>query len=113
MGKSILTNRLKTLRSELKLTQGEIAEKLNIALTTYANWEQGTRTPDYTILVRLSDLYSCSIDYLIGRTNNRNEVLNPPDEYQALIVKAKDSEIPAKVLTEYIDFLNNSLKKKS
>ena len=106
----MLKDRLKLLRSELKLTQGEIAEKLNIALTTYANYEQGTRTPDYIMLVKLSELHKCSLDYIIGRTNTKNEILNPPDEYQALIVKAKGSDISAKVLEDYIDFLNQSLR---
>ncbi|MFL2072787.1 helix-turn-helix domain-containing protein [Marinilactibacillus psychrotolerans] len=59
--------RLKMLRKEKGLTQGDMAEILEIARTTYANYEQGTREPDNRILNRLADFFIVSIDYLLGR----------------------------------------------
>ena len=38
---NMFPERLKTLRSEAKLTQKEIADKLNISQQAYANWEKG------------------------------------------------------------------------
>lgn len=37
------TTRLKELRKDMSLTQAELAEKLGIPSSTYANWEQGRR----------------------------------------------------------------------
>lgn len=99
----MLKNRLKLLRNELKLTQGEIAEKLNIALSTYSNYEQGTRNPDWNMLIKLSDIYFCSIDYLIGRTNIRDEILVPPEKGQILITKANKANVSIQELEAYIE----------
>ena len=38
-------NRLKELREEKGYSQKQVAEKLSIAVSTYANWEQGRREP--------------------------------------------------------------------
>ena len=39
------SERLKDLRKEKNLSQKQLAEKLGIAVSTYANWEQGRRSP--------------------------------------------------------------------
>jgi len=80
----MLHKRLKELRKELKLTQYEVSEKINIPSSTYANWEQGTRAPDYEILIKIANIFNCTVDYLLGRTDNKNiEVLSgdklPPE----------------------------------
>lgn len=59
--------RLKILRKEKKVTQGEIAKFLGIARTTYANYEQGTRQVDNKTLNKLADFFNVSTDYLLGR----------------------------------------------
>ena len=41
----MLSERLKTLRSEAKLTQKEIAEKLEVSQQFYAKWESNKSTP--------------------------------------------------------------------
>ncbi|MFL2099727.1 helix-turn-helix domain-containing protein [Desemzia sp. FAM 24101] len=61
------THKLKELRKSKRLTQGEMAEILEIARTTYANYEQGTREPDNKILNKLADYFQVSTDYLLGR----------------------------------------------
>lgn len=37
--------RLKALRKEKNLTQQDVADKVEVAVSTYANWEQGRREP--------------------------------------------------------------------
>lgn len=108
----MLTKRLKELRTKENLTQGELAEKINVPLTTYANWEQGKRIPDYNILSKLADIYDCSVDYLIGRTNNKNEVLRMPDKYEVVITKAKDCDISPEALEKYIEILKSEIDRK-
>jgi len=66
---SILNNmsqRLKTLRKESGLSQLQVAEKLYVTRSAYANYEQGTRQPSTDIIIKLAELYNVSTDYLLG-----------------------------------------------
>ena len=48
---------LKTLRKDKKLTQEELADKMNVSRRTVSRWETGSNLPDLSILVELADLY--------------------------------------------------------
>lgn len=58
--------RLKFLRKQRKLTQVEMARILNIAQSTYAQYETGKSNPDYNILVKIANFFEVSVDYLLG-----------------------------------------------
>lgn len=64
---------LRILRMKKHLYQKDIAKLLNIAVSTYSYWENGTYEPDQKSLVKLADFYNVSIDYLLGRTENDDE----------------------------------------
>ena len=49
----IFSNRLKFLRSEKKLSQKQVADKIGIPVSTYANWEQGRREPSIVDIYKL------------------------------------------------------------
>ena len=57
---------LKSLREQRKLTQFDISKKLNISRSTYTHYENGSRKPDHETLIRLSELFDVSIDYLLS-----------------------------------------------
>lgn len=107
----MLNDRLRERRNLLKLTQGEIAEKIHVALTTYANWEQGTRNPDLKTLPKLADIFGCSTDYLLGRTDNPYESLKQPSSDEALVIVSESTNIPIDLIKEYIDYLQSKNKK--
>ncbi|MGX7047745.1 transcriptional regulator [Lactococcus piscium] len=65
----MLPERLKTLRSEAKLTQKEIANKLNISQKGYSYWERGEREPNNDSLQKLANIFNVSTDYLLGKTD--------------------------------------------
>lgn len=70
--------RLKTLRKQVKLTQAQIAEKLNISQQAYASWERGVKKPTQENLVKIAQILNVTIDYLVGNfseeiTNNKLE----------------------------------------
>jgi len=67
----IFASRIKSLRKEYGYTQSEVAEQLKIGQTTIANYENGSRIPDISKLSLLADLYHVSIDYLLGRSEER------------------------------------------
>jgi len=65
-----LQENLKRLRTIKGLTQNDLADFLQINRTTYANYEQGRREPDYITISKLADFYDVSIDLLLGRKEN-------------------------------------------
>ena len=58
---------LMLVRKKAKLTQTELAEKLNVTRGTIANWESGTSNPNIEMLLELSRFFSVSVDYLIAK----------------------------------------------
>ena len=63
-----LGNRLRALREKRKLTQKELAEKLNIPNQNISNYERDFRQPDYETLQMLADFFGVTTDYLLGRS---------------------------------------------
>lgn len=64
-----LSERIKERRLLLGYNQPELAQIMNISKQTVSNWENGNRTPDAETLSKLSDLFSVSVDFLLGRTD--------------------------------------------
>ena len=64
------STKLKEFRNEKGLTLKSVAMELSIPLTTYANYEQGTREPSIAMIIALCNFYDVSADYLIGRSDN-------------------------------------------
>ncbi len=62
--------RLKELRKERKITQGEIAKLCNTSVSNVSGWELGKWDPDPSMLVLLASFFSVSVDYLIGHDLN-------------------------------------------
>ncbi len=67
----ILSERLLALRKERKMTRKEVAGNLNIVERTYQRYEQGEREPTASVLAELADFYGVTLDYLVGRTDQR------------------------------------------
>lgn len=58
--------RLKELRLENNLTQQYVANILNIKQNTYSQYESGQRQLSLEQLIKLSEFYSVSTDYILG-----------------------------------------------
>jgi len=66
-----ITERIKNLREDNDLTQTALADTLHISQRAYSHYESGSRKIPLDILVAIADYYNCSIDYLLGRTNEK------------------------------------------
>lgn len=73
-------NRIKFLREEYRMTQQELADKIDGAKSTVAMYEKGDRKPSMEVLMKLSEIFDCSIDYLLCKSDIRNpeEIKNVP-----------------------------------
>ncbi len=65
--------RLLELRKSKNLTQSELAQKLNLTQQAYARYENCQREPDYKTLCSIANFFNVSVDYLLGRTDERQE----------------------------------------
>ena len=59
--------RLYELRVESGLSRAQLAEKINVSVRLISYWENGQRECDFDMLIKIADLFSVSIDYLLGR----------------------------------------------
>lgn len=63
--KHIFCERLKELRQERKYSQKAVAEKLKIAVSTYANWEQGRTEPSVYDIFNLLNVFDVEPNELL------------------------------------------------
>lgn len=65
-----MENNLKKLRASSKMTQNEVAIKLGVSRPTYTTYEIGTRDIPTDILIKLSEIFSTSVDEIINNKNS-------------------------------------------
>ncbi len=115
----MLSERLKILRNEKKLSQRELANKLNISNGTIAMYETNKRQPDNETLTKIADFFNVSIDYLLGRTDIKNtptvdEEFSVILNNEELLVAFKDlmnlSDSDKQEIINYIKFKKNNNK---
>ncbi len=84
-------DKLKALRTEKKLTQKQVADRLGVAVSAVSSYESGTRYPSYRSLMKLAGMYHVSCDYLIGLSQSRNiDVADLDDDDIELVVHLVD-----------------------
>ena len=74
-------DRMKKLREEKGLMQQDVCNALDIEQSTLANYENNRRVPKTDILIEIANYYGVSLDYLVGRTDDRfdNSKRRPKD----------------------------------
>ena len=63
--------KLKELRKEKGISQLKLAMDLSMNQNTISRYETEERQADYETLIKIADYFNVSIDYLLGRTENR------------------------------------------
>lgn len=67
----LIGNHLKEIRNELNLTLRELGEKLNYSFTSLGKYENGKNLIQSEILINISKISNCSIDWILARTNEK------------------------------------------
>ena len=116
-------NVFKKLRTDKGITQVELAQIMNVQQTTVSKWEVGKATPDYPVLLKLSEYYGVSLEYLLGREEKnappaQQESLNIPDAlkpYQFAFYEGMDglSEESIKDILKYVEFTREKEQKET
>ncbi|MGE5605241.1 MAG: helix-turn-helix domain-containing protein [Bacteroidota bacterium] len=96
-------DRLRKLRKERNLSQDDVGQSLNLGGRTIGNYESGERLPALDTLVKLADFYEVSIDYLLGRTDNRhlNSTTSEMSIFESLPPEAYEE---LKILLEFLQY---------
>lgn len=72
----MFAERLKELRKEAHLTQIELAKRLGIGQSSYADWERGKKNPTQENLIKIAQFFNVPLDYLVGNSDKKDELDN-------------------------------------
>lgn len=86
--------KLKENRQMLNLSKQDLADKLKVSKQTVAKWETGISMPDIENLVKLSELFNVSTDYLLKDTKSKSDFA-----YYTVVEEKKKSLSPFKLLS--------------
>ena len=64
------------IRKEHELTQEEFAKEFNVTRQTVSNWENEKSYPDLLTLVKISDMFGCSLDSMLKENPDMTEAMN-------------------------------------
>ena len=109
-------NRIKNLREEMNMKQEELAKVLSISPSAVGMYERDEREPNDEITLKLAEYFNVSTDYLLGKTDIRNQEEIETDKINIGLSK-KDYNPPTKEQQEKIEefakfVLKDNLKKK-
>ena len=63
--------KLKKLRKERRISQLKLALDLNMNQNSISRYENLEREADYETLIKFADYFGVSLDYLLGRTDDK------------------------------------------
>ena len=67
----IFSQKLQVIRKNKGLTQEKLAGKLDVSRQTVARWESGYVYPDISNLIKISELFNVTVDYLVKDQEQR------------------------------------------
>lgn len=103
--------RIKKLRREHNLTQHQLGEMLGVRTSAISMYEKDQRSANYEIIIKLSEIFNCSLDFLIKGEEDidtklknimKDELLIAFEDYDSWSVEDKEellSYLTAKKLT--------------
>ena len=79
-----LGKQIKKYRSEMNLSQDELAEKVFVSRQTVSNWENNKNYPDIKSLMLMSEVFGVSLDILVrGDIETMKKVINETEVKKA------------------------------
>ena len=111
--------KLHSLMKDNKITQQELAEKLNVRRGSVSNWVTDRRMPDSDTIVDLANIFNVTTDYLLGNdknikdnTNSKDLIFDNAQDALKFILKQPNImafDVPDLTDEEIIEFANDIL----
>ena len=112
-----LNEQLKKLRTAKRLSQNEMADILEVSLSSYQKYERDKNsiTPSLDVLMRIADFYKVSLDYLLGRDTGEPEPLDEiAGQFNMTALEKKILEgylaLPKDMRGDLMEFLRKSVR---
>lgn len=109
--KQKFTNRLRELREEKNLTQEQLSNIFNVARSNIGKYENGEVDLSTELLMKYSDFFECSIEYILGITNDKTKTFNAENyidkEYISLFRDSKAKKLTPEKIRKIIDFIQD------
>lgn len=64
-------NNIRSERVRKRMTQAQFASEVGVAESTVRDWESGRSDPNMSSIVRMTQIFGCSSDYVIGLSDER------------------------------------------
>lgn len=93
----ILSEKVIALRKRMNWSQEELAEKLNISRQAVSKWEVGATIPDLDKILKMSELFGVSTDYLLKDEMGEMELTGGKDVPEGRIVSVEEANAFKKV----------------
>lgn len=82
----LLGSKIKELRMKYRFTQSELAELVGVTKSSIASYENDSRQPSYSVLIKLARTFNVSTDFLLlGKTDNTLRIDNLKDDQIRII----------------------------
>ena len=93
-----LAEKILELRTAQNLSQGDLAERLEVSRQSVSKWETGQSVPDLDKIIKLADLFGITVDELV-REDSRTEAKSPhpTPEPQVIYVERHPGRTPAQI----------------
>ena len=101
-------NRIRLLRKGRGWTMKELGRMIGVAESTISQYETEKRSPDNETLLKLGELFDCSVDYILGREERRVEE-QPTRESVRMLLRASENatdeqiELVARMLEGFVN----------
>ena len=110
----ILSEKIMSLRKQNGWSQENLADQLDVSRQSVSKWESGTSIPDIEKIVKMSELFNVSTDYLLKETDDEADVrkfANTEEGYVELSEEKKGREISVEFATEYLSLVAGIAKR--
>lgn len=98
--------RIKELRKQKGLSQEELGQYFSISGPAVSKWESGNSEPDNVTLLKLSDFFGVSVDFILGKDNETKEI----ELLKQLLIKngfmKSDEDLTNEELDRLMKFVN-------
>lgn len=98
-------NNIKEIRMSRGMSASQVARELDISRQAFYNYESGKREADYETLLKLGELFNCSVEELITKRKSSQD----ENASTAIEFKLKEGKIHVtseKYLSEWVDILS-------
>ena len=112
----MIGDRIKKERLLKNITQSELSKLLEVSPSTIGMYEQNRRLPDIDKIIKLSDIFDVSTDYLLDVTNIRNameeltSILQVNKELLSFTIELNKNEDMQKLIKKVENLDSKSIK---